>query len=84
LGARSLATLIEALEGGRINTKIRIACLGGAHAEGPLLAQSGRSYASEISWSIANEQKTIQFQGDRKTLSTCSGAGRALAMLDME
>ncbi len=41
-------TLIDALESGRINTKIRIACLGGAHAEGPLLAQSGRSYANGI------------------------------------
>jgi hypothetical protein len=28
---------------GRINTKGRIAYLGGAHAEGPLLAQSGHS-----------------------------------------
>jgi len=36
-------TLIDALESGRINTKIRIACLEGAHADGPLLAQSRRS-----------------------------------------
>jgi hypothetical protein len=35
--------LIDALEGDRINTKGRIAYLGGAHAEGPLLAQSGPS-----------------------------------------
>jgi len=35
--------LIDALEGDRINTKGRIAYLGGAHAEGPLLAQSGQS-----------------------------------------
>jgi len=34
--------LISALEGDRIKTKGRIAYLGGAHAEGPLLAQSGR------------------------------------------
>jgi hypothetical protein len=40
--ARSIkGTLIDALESGRVNTKILIACLGGAHAEGPLLAQSG-------------------------------------------
>jgi hypothetical protein len=35
-------TLLDALEGGRSNTKGRIAYLGGAHAVGPLLAQSGR------------------------------------------
>ena len=35
--------LISALEGDRINTKGRIAYLGGAHAEGPLLSQNGRS-----------------------------------------
>jgi hypothetical protein len=38
--------LIDALEGDRINTKGRIAYLGGAHAEGPLLAPSGHSQTS--------------------------------------
>jgi hypothetical protein len=48
----------------------------------PLLAQGGRSYANEISWSITNEWNTIQFPTGKeiaKTLSVCSGAGRALA-----
>src|SRR5882757_476057 len=47
-----------------------------------LLAQSGRSYANGISWSITNEWNIIQFPAGKeiaKTLSVCSGAGRALA-----
>jgi hypothetical protein len=48
-------TLIDALESGRINTKIRIAYLGGAHAERPLLAQSGRSYPNSIASLIRND-----------------------------
>jgi len=59
--------------------------------DGPLLAQSGRSYANGISWSITNEEKTIQFPTGKeiaKTLSAQARAGRSprgvCGILDME
>jgi hypothetical protein len=39
--------------------------------EQPLLAQSGRSYANEISWSITNEQEAIQFPTGKEIAKPC-------------
>jgi hypothetical protein len=39
-----------------------------------LLAQSGRSYANGISWSITNEQKTIQFPTGKEIVKPCQFA----------
>jgi hypothetical protein len=38
------------------------------------MAQSGRSYANGISWSITHEQKTIQFPTGKEIVKPCQFA----------
>jgi hypothetical protein len=70
-------TLIDALESGRINTKIRIAYLGGAHAERPLLAQRHHTTPNP-GLSVSRSRKLRLHLGNQRLGSVGRSLGRIL------
>ena len=58
-------TPIDALESGRVNTKILIACLGGAHAEGRLWREADEAHRADKPSLISAQRRLFIWRNER-------------------